>query len=97
MSKADESSIQGIYKMIMRIFKAQKSHFSEFFFTNREKYFLPLINKIFKHMEGENESLKVESVDMLDFLLEQTCTLNQKLTFISITLTKTLRNLKAAQ
>lgn len=51
--------------MIKRVFKAQKSSFSNFFFNQKEKYLLPMLARIFECIDSGDEALKVASVQML--------------------------------
>ena len=58
--------------MIQNVFLIQKKDFVAFFFLQREKYFFPLVDRIFQCLNSqENEEAKIHGINMLQFLLEK--------------------------
>lgn len=69
MKEGPVDNMNSIYQMIQRIFLIQKADFISFFFLQRERYFLPLIDKIFDCIYTGDEDLKARSIAMLEFLM----------------------------
>lgn len=76
MKEGPVDNMKNIYQMIQRIFLIQKADFISFFFLQRERYFLPLIDKIFDCIYTGDEDLKARSIAMLEFLMERAGDIN---------------------
>ena len=58
-------NMKNIYTMIQRVFNIQKSDFISFFFLQKQRYFMPLVDKVFDCIYNGDEDLKAKSINML--------------------------------
>lgn len=86
--------VKSVFNMIRNVFIIQKKDFTTFFFLQREKYFLPLVDKVFVCLHSSAKEFKSEGMKMLQFLLERANSLDEKLAFLSLTFNDTLALLK---
>ena len=81
---------EACYKKGIRKFIQIMKYFISFFFLQRERYFLPLIDKIFDCIYNGDEDLKAHSIAMLEFLMERAGDINEKLNYIETTIERTI-------